>query len=64
MPSIGWPEILVIILLVVLLFGARKIPDIGKGIGEGIRNFRKAFKGESGEKEENQQSEKEQEQKS
>jgi sec-independent protein translocase protein TatA len=64
MPSIGWPEILVIILLVVLLFGARKIPDIGKGIGEGIRNFRKAFKGEAEEKGKNQESEKEQEQKS
>ena len=62
MPSIGWPEILVIILLVVLLFGARKIPEIGKGIGEGIRNFRKAFKGDAGEKERSQKSEKEQEQ--
>lgn len=64
MPSIGWPEILVIILLVVLLFGARKIPDIGKGIGEGIRNFKKAFRAEGEGKENSQKSEKEQEQKS
>lgn len=64
MPSLGWPEILVIILLVVLLFGARKIPDIGKGIGEGIRNFKKAFRADSEEEKKSQKPDKEQEQKS
>ena len=34
------------ILLIILIFGARKLGDIGTGLGEGIRNFRKAFKGE------------------
>ena len=34
------------ILLIILIFGARRLGDIGTGLGEGIRNFRKAFKGE------------------
>lgn len=46
MGSLGWPEILLIALVVVLLFGARRLPEIGKGLGEGIRSFRSAMKGE------------------
>ena len=41
---IGLPEILLILLLVVLIFGARRLPEIGGGIGEGIKNFRKGIK--------------------
>ena len=36
-------EIGMILLVVVLIFGANKIPQLGKGIGEGIRNFKSAF---------------------
>ncbi|MEW6456405.1 MAG: twin-arginine translocase TatA/TatE family subunit [Acidobacteriota bacterium] len=52
---IGLPEIILILLIVLLLFGARKLPEIGKGIGEGIKNFKKAISGSSSkeEKEEN-----------
>ncbi len=39
------PELLLILLLLVVLFGARKLPELGKGLGEGIRSFRKAFRG-------------------
>ena len=39
---LGWPEILGIILVVVLLFGARKIPDLARGLGNGIKEFKKA----------------------
>ena len=46
MGSLGWPEIFLIALVIVLLFGARKLPEIGKGLGEGIRSFRSAMKGE------------------
>jgi len=46
MGSLGWPEILLIALVIILLFGARKLPEIGKGLGEGIRSFRTAMKGE------------------
>jgi sec-independent protein translocase protein TatA len=44
--SFGLQELLVILLIVVFLFGARKIPDIARGLGEGIRGFRTALKGE------------------
>jgi sec-independent protein translocase protein TatA len=40
---IGPTELLLILLIVVIIFGARKLPDLGKGLGEGIRNFRKGF---------------------
>ena len=40
----GMPELLVILLIVVLLFGAKKIPDLAKGVGKGIKDFKKAVK--------------------
>ncbi|HUA57144.1 MAG TPA: twin-arginine translocase TatA/TatE family subunit [Verrucomicrobiae bacterium] len=47
MESLGWPELLVIAIVFVLLFGTKKIPEAAKGLGEGIRNFKAAIKGES-----------------
>ncbi|HEX9594144.1 MAG TPA: twin-arginine translocase TatA/TatE family subunit [bacterium] len=44
--GIGLPELLIIAGLVVLIFGARKLPQIGAGLGQGIQNFRKAMRGE------------------
>ncbi len=41
--NIGWQEILLILLIVLLLFGARKIPDLAKGLGKGIREFKKGL---------------------
>jgi sec-independent protein translocase protein TatA len=38
--SIGMPELLVILLIVVVLFGARRLPELGKSLGQGIRSFR------------------------
>jgi sec-independent protein translocase protein TatA len=49
--TFGVTEILVIVLFVVLFFGARKIPVIARGLGEGIRNFRSSLS-EGGEDEE------------
>ena len=43
--SLGLPEILLILLIVVFLFGARRIPEIARGMGEGIRGFRTSLKG-------------------
>jgi sec-independent protein translocase protein TatA len=42
MPSM--PELLVILAIVVLLFGAKKIPDLAKGLGKGIKSFKKEMK--------------------
>jgi sec-independent protein translocase protein TatA len=43
--SFGIQELLVVLLLVVFLFGARRIPEIARGLGEGIRGFRTALRG-------------------
>ncbi|MGA7236002.1 MAG: twin-arginine translocase TatA/TatE family subunit [Bryobacteraceae bacterium] len=43
--SIGMPELMVILVLAMVLFGAKKVPELGKGLGEGIRNFRASLKG-------------------
>ena len=44
MPNIGMPELIVILVIVVLLFGTRKLPELGKGLGSGIRNFKNAMR--------------------
>lgn len=50
MTRIGLPEMLVILFIIILIFGANRLPEIGRGIGRGIRNFKDATK--AGEKEE------------
>ena len=47
--GIGLPEMLVILLVILLLFGANRLPEIGKSLGEGIREFKKAMKDGSSE---------------
>ena len=42
--GIGPTEILIILLIVLLLFGAKKIPEVARGLGKGIREFKKAAK--------------------
>jgi sec-independent protein translocase protein TatA len=44
--SLGLPELLLILLIVIIIFGAGKLPQLGKGLGEGIRNFKDSVKGE------------------
>ena len=46
MRSIGIPELLIILAVAVLLFGGKKIPEVAKGLGEGIKNFKNALKEE------------------
>ena len=42
LPRLGIPELLVILVIIILIFGASRLPDIGRGIGKGIRNFKDA----------------------
>ena len=59
MPNLGMGELLVVLVIVVLIFGVNKIPQLGKGLGEGIKNFKSAMKAgeeESDKSEKKQQS--------
>ena len=43
--GLGMSELLVVLVIVLIIFGAGKLPEIGKGLGKGIRNFRRASTG-------------------
>ena len=42
--GIGIPELLIILAIIIVIFGASRLPEIGRGIGKGIRNFKDATK--------------------
>jgi len=44
--SLGLPELLILLAIVVLIFGVNKLPRLGKGLGEGIRNFKESVRTE------------------
>lgn len=44
---IGWPQIVLIVVVVLLLFGGRKIPELMRGLGSGLKEFKEASKDES-----------------
>jgi sec-independent protein translocase protein TatA len=41
---LGVPELIIILVIIIVLFGASRLPEIGRGIGKGIRNFKDATK--------------------
>ena len=50
--SLGLPELLIILAIVILIFGVNKLPRLGKGLGEGIRNFKDSVKTGNGDENE------------
>jgi sec-independent protein translocase protein TatA len=46
MGPLGLPELLIILLIIIVLFGASRIPQLAKGLGEGIRNFKQGMRGD------------------
>ena len=42
--GLGLPELLIILAIIILIFGANRLPEIGRGLGKGIRNFRDSTK--------------------
>lgn len=45
MPNLGFPEILMILVVALLVFGPRKLPELGKSLGAGLREFRRSTQG-------------------
>ena len=42
--SLGLPELLIILVIVIIIFGANRLPQLGKGLGQGMRNFKDSIK--------------------
>ncbi|PID76830.1 MAG: twin-arginine translocase TatA/TatE family subunit [Deltaproteobacteria bacterium] len=55
--GLGIQELIIILVIVVLIFGAGKLPELGSGIGKGIKNFRDAVKNDDNKKLDNDKSE-------
>ena len=61
--SIGLPELLIVLVIIIIIFGVGKLPEIGGALGKGIREFRQASQGMSEEKEGAEEQEKKEEEK-
>jgi TatA/E family protein of Tat protein translocase len=45
MPDIGWQELLIVLVVVLVIFGPKRLPDLGRTLGRGVREFRNATHG-------------------
>jgi len=57
MPHLGWPEIVIILVIILIVFGVGKLPQVGGALGKGIRSFQKGQRGEDVEEEEEEEPE-------
>ncbi len=48
MPSLGWQELMIVLVIVIIIFGAGKLPEIGGAMGKSIKEFKKASEEEPG----------------
>lgn len=46
--GLGWPELTIILVIVLVLFGASRVPEVGGAIGRGMKEFKKALSGDDG----------------
>jgi sec-independent protein translocase protein TatA len=46
LPTVGGPELIIFLVIILLLFGAKRIPELAKGLGSGVRQFRRGVRGE------------------
>lgn len=49
--GLGLPEMLLVLVIVILIFGASRLPELGRGLGEGISNFKRSIRDEPAEEE-------------
>ena len=45
-PTVGGPELIILLVIVLLLFGAKRIPELARGLGSGVREFKRGVSGE------------------
>ena len=48
MPSLGWQELMIVLVIVIIIFGAGKLPEIGGAMGKSIKEFKRASEDEAG----------------
>lgn len=45
MGQVGWPQLLIVLVIVLLVFGAKRLPEVGRSLGSGMREFKDGVKG-------------------
>lgn len=44
--QVGWPQLLIVLVIVLVIFGAKRLPEVGRSLGSGMREFKEGIKGE------------------